>query len=110
VVRVLRGIGPQKVVKLLLFAPLSSVVVVVDPTVVEIADDRVVPTGQLDSETGEAAAEQAVRADRRRRHADPPARGLSRGGVFDLGLDSDGMRHIALLRMAGQVLLADRER
>ena len=58
------GVGLQKAVELLLVAPGAAVVVELQAAAGQVADDRIVPAGQLDRQAGGRAAEELDRAVR----------------------------------------------
>jgi len=52
----------KEVIKVLLFAPATAVVVVADLAHIELTDGRITPVGQFDAKPGCRTGEQPVRA------------------------------------------------
>src|SRR5882724_1522577 len=95
--RLLTGIRLHETIQFLLVAPNAAVVVELQRAAGDIADDRIMPAGQLDSQSFSRRAEELDRPADWRRQTKPQAGGSHRRWVADLGLDRDNVGHKNLL-------------
>ena len=91
------GIGLQELIELGLISPSSAVVVKLDVPLAQVADDRVAPTWQLNSQTSGFGSEQLDRLMNGLWQLQAPAGGLDGHGITNLGLDLNDVRQVKVL-------------
>ena len=89
----LYGITLQEFIEFLLFAPATLKVVVLEFAAGRVADDGILPAGQLDAPAGVLAVVELGGPLRRRGQCQPLTGCRDRYRIADLGLDLDNVGH-----------------
>jgi len=87
----LNGVRLQERIKVLLLAPATAEVVVLDLAGIELTHSPIPPLWQLDAQTSDFTAEQPVRSLDGLRQSETLAGGTDRRCVPDFGLDFNNM-------------------